>query len=116
MTACSLASTSCYFGDIVVVEANDAPVIVSATTFETVLKIDKEIFPVYVACQDDTDDVLNYLWTLDRVVIPDAEDLPNGSQVRLDRNEPDLDGSPLEILVWDSEGAQTDMSWTLEVE
>jgi hypothetical protein len=107
--------TGCFFGDIVLVGANEPPDIVSSTTSEPILVVDQEIFHVFIAAIDDTDQVLTFLWTKGGEIIPDAQQIEDGSQIRLDRSEPGLDGKELRASVYDSEGATTTQSWILEV-
>lgn len=115
MTLTAQTLTGCYFGDIVLVDENDPPYIVQSTSSDPVLIVDQALFPVYVAALDDTDSVLTFLWTLNNVIVPDAEQIPMGSQIRLDRDEPGLGGKSLQVSVYDSEGASTGQSWILEV-
>ena len=115
MTVSTTSLTACYLGDIVLVDQNDAPQIVESTTAESVLVVDLALYPVYVAALDDTDDVLTFLWVKAGEPIPDAEQIPMGSLIRLDRDEPGLSGQELRVSVFDSLGASTSQSWTLEV-
>ncbi len=115
MTLSAQTLTACYWGDIQLVDPNEPPWINESTTNDPILVIDQEEFSVYVAAQDDIDDVLIYLWTKDNEVIPDAIPFVGGSQVYLTRSEPGLSGKVLRVSVYDSEGASTSQSWVLEV-
>ncbi len=77
--------------------------------------IDLERCPVYVACDDDTDDVLEYFWIKGLEPVPDAVQITKGSMIWLDREEPGLDGKELRVTIYDSEAASTSQSWIVEV-
>ncbi|GEM_PF-6106990 len=113
MTASTL--TGCYFGDVILVDQNEGPQIVESTSDEPILVVDQASFPVFVAALDDSDDVLTFFWLKGSEPIPDAEQIPMGSLVRLDRDEPGLDGKELKVSIFDSELAATSQTWTLEV-
>lgn len=115
MTMSASTLTACYLGDIVLIDQNEPPQIVEASTDDPVLVVDQALHPVFVAALDDTDDVLTFLWVLGGEPIPDAEQIPMGSLVRLDRDEPGLSGKDLKVSVFDSEGASTSQTWLLEV-